>query len=98
MNNEEISLKLEETPDRSLRNEGRSKKLEGESSVLHQLATSVAVMAEQMKTMNKSVSALADEVEDLKEKPGKRWDGLVDKFIWAVAAALMGFLSAKLGL
>ena len=98
MNNEEISLKLQETTDRSLRNEGRIKKLEGESSVLHQLATSVAVMAEQMKTMNTSVSALADEVEDLKEKPGKRWDGLVDKFIWAVAAALLGFLSAKLGL
>ena len=98
MNNEDISLKLQETTDRSLRNEGRIKKLEGESSVLHQLATSVAVMAEQMKTMNKSVSALADEVEDLKEKPGKRWDSLVDKIIWAVAAALLGFLLAKLGL
>jgi hypothetical protein len=98
MNNEEISLKLQETTDRSLRNEGRIKKLEGESSVLHQLATSVAVMAEQMKTMNTSVSALADEVEDLKEKPGKRWDSLVDKIIWAVAAALLGFLLAKLGL
>ena len=98
MNNEEISLKLQETTDRSLRNEGRIKKLEGESSVLHQLATSVAVMAEQMKTMNTSVSALADEVEELKEKPGKRWDSLVDKIIWAVAAALLGFLLAKLGL
>jgi hypothetical protein len=98
MNNEDISLKLQETTDRSLRNEGRIKKLEGESSVLHQLATSVAVMAEQMKTMNTSVSALADEVEELKEKPGKRWDGLVDKVVWAVAAALLSFVITQLGL
>jgi hypothetical protein len=98
MNNEDISLKLQETTDRSLRNEGRIKKLEGESSVLHQLATSVAVMAEQMKTMNTSVSALADEVEELREKPGKRWDGLVDKIIWAVAAALLSFVITQLGL
>lgn len=98
MNNEEISLKLQETTDRSLRNEGRIKKLEGESSVLHQLATSVAVMAEQMKTMNTSVSALADEVEELKEKPGKRWDSLVDKIVWAVAAALLSFVITQLGL
>lgn len=98
MNIEEISLKLQETTDRSLRNEGRIKKLEGESSVLHQLATSVAVMAEQMKTMNTSVSALADEVEELKEKPGKRWDSLVDKIVWAVAAALLSFVITQLGL
>jgi hypothetical protein len=98
MNNEDISLKLQETTDRSLRNEGRIKKLEGESSVLHQLATSVAVMAEQMKTMNTSVSALADEVEELREKPGKRWDSLVDKIVWAVAAALLSFVITQLGL
>lgn len=95
---EEIALKLQETTDRSLRNEGRIKKLENENNVLHQLATSVAVMAEQLKSMNQSVSALTSEVEEMKEKPGKRWEGLVDKIIWAVAAALLGFVLAKIGL
>ena len=95
---EEIALKLQETTDRSLRNEGRIKKLENENNVLHQLATSVAVMAEQLKSMNQSVTALTSEVEEMKEKPGKRWEGLVDKIIWAVAAALLGFVLAKIGL
>jgi hypothetical protein len=95
---ENVALKLQETTDRSMRNEGRIKKLESESLVLHQLATSVAVMAEQMKTMNTSVSTLTSEVEELREKPGKRWEGLVDKIIWAVAAALLGFVLAKIGL
>jgi SMC interacting uncharacterized protein involved in chromosome segregation len=98
MNIEEVALKLQETTDRSLRNEGRIKKLEGESDVLHKLATSVAVMAEQMKTMNASVSTLTREVEDLREKPGKRWNGLVDKILWAVAAAILAFFLGKFGL
>ena len=98
MDNEQLALKLQETTDRSMRNEGRIKKLEGENAVLHQLATSVAVMAEQLKTMNTSVSALTDEVEELKEKPSKRWESLVEKVIWAVVAALLGFAFAQIGL
>lgn len=98
MDIEQIALKLQETTDRSIRNEGRVEKLEGENVVLHQLATSVAVMAEQLKTMNTSVSVLTDEVEEMKDKPGKRWESLVDKIIWAVAAALIGFALAKIGL
>ena len=98
MNIEDVALKLQETTDRAIRNESRIKKLEGENAVLHQLATSVAVMAEQMKTMNANVSTLANDVEDLKGKPGKRWESIVEKVIWAVVAALVGFGLAQIGL
>lgn len=93
-----MALKLQETTDRSLRNEGRIKKLEGEHEVLQQLATSVAVMAEQIKTMNGSVTTLTDKVDKLEEKPRKRWDGIVDKIIWAVLAAVLAFLLGRIGL
>lgn len=95
---ETVALKLQETTDRSIRNEGRIKKLESENAVLHELATSVAVMAEQMKTMNGNVSTLANDVEDLKGKPGKRWEDIVSKVIWAVIAAVVAFLLGKFGL
>lgn len=98
MDNENIALKLQETTDRSLRNEGRIKKLEGEHQVLQKLATSVAVMAEQIKTMNTSVVSLTTKVDKLEEKPAKRWDGLIDKIIWAVAAAVIAFLLGRVGL
>lgn len=98
MNIEDLALEHQKTADRSIRNEGRIKKLEEESGVLHQLATSVAVMAEQLKTMNSSVSTMKTELEELREKPGKRWDSLVDKIIWAIAAALIGFALAQIGL
>jgi uncharacterized protein YoxC len=95
---EQIAVKLQETTDRSTRNEGRIRKLENESAALHQLATSVAVMAEQLKTMNKSVSTLTGEVEELKEKPGKRWESVVSTVVVGLATALLGFLLAKFGL
>ena len=92
MTNEDLALRLQETTDRSVRNEGRIKKLEGEHEVLHQLATSVAVMAEQLKTMNENVDTLTGKVDALEEKPGKRWDGLVDKLLFAVAGAFLAWV------
>lgn len=94
MDMEQIVVKLQETTDRSTRNEGRIKKLEAENDVLHELATSVAVMAEQLKNMNTSVDTLSSKVDDLEKKPGKRWDGLVDKAVWAVSGAVIAWLAA----
>ena len=98
MNIEEIALKLQETTDRSLRNEGRIKKLEEENGTLHSLATSVAVMAEQMKQMSQSLTTLTEEMEEMKDKPVKRMDALVDKIIWAFVGAIVAFLLSQIGL
>ena len=98
MDIEEVALKLQETTDRSIRNEGRIKKLEGEHEVLQSLATSVAVMAEQIKNMNISVTTLSGKVDKLEEKPAKRWENVVDKIIMTVAAAVVGFIQGKIGM
>ena len=98
MDNEQLAVKLQETTDRSLRNEGRIKKLEGEHETLQQLATAVAVMAEQLKTMNTNVNNLTNKVDKLEEKPAKRWDSIVDKVIWAVLAAVIAFVLGRIGL
>ena len=98
MDNEQLAIKLQETTDRSLRNEGRIKKLEGEHETLQQLATAVAVMAEQLKTMNTNVNYLTNKVDKLEEKPAKRWDSIVDKVIWAVLAAVIAFVLGRIGL
>lgn len=98
MNIEDLAVKLQKTDDRSIRNEGRIKKLEEENGTLHSLATSVAVMAEQMKQMNKSVTTLTSEVEEIKEKPGKRWESLIMSVILGLAAALLGFVLGQIGM
>ena len=98
MDTEQLAIKLQETTDRSIRNEGRIKKLEGEHETLQQLATAVAVMAEQLKTMNTNVNNLTNKVDKLEEKPAKRWDSIVDKVIWAVLAAVIAFVLGRIGL
>ena len=98
MDNTELALKLQETTDRSVRNEGRIKKLEGEHEALHQLATSVAVMAQKMETMTTSVNTLTGKVEELEGKPGKRWEAIVDKALWAVVGGVIAFLLAQVGI
>lgn len=98
MNIEEVALKLQETTDRSFRNEGRIKKLEGEHQALQKLATSVAVMAEQIKTMNGNVVTLTAKVDKLEEKPAKRWDNLVGQIITLIVAGVVGFFLARIGI
>lgn len=96
MTMEELALKHQQTEDRSLRNEGRIKKLEEKHEALSSLATSVAVMAEQMKTMNVSVNALTSKVEEIEAKPGKRWDSVIAAVISAIVAGVIGFVTRGL--
>lgn len=99
MDIETIALKLQETTDRSERNEGRIKKLEGEHEVLHQLATSVAVMAEKMDSMSKSLNTMSAKVDEIENKPSKRWDALVGNLISVLAGAFLAWLvSGAVGL
>lgn len=98
MDMDNIALQLQKTDDRSLRNEGRIKKLETEHEVLHQLATSVAVMAEKMDSMNRSVDTLTSKVDALEAEPAKKWRFVVEKAIYFVVAAVVGFMLAQIGL
>lgn len=97
MDLESVAIKLQETTDRSIRNEGRIKKLEGEQEVLRQLATSSAVMAEQLKNINSNVDVLTHKVDDLEAKPGKRWEAVVAAVISVLVGAIIGFALTRIG-
>ncbi len=60
--------------------------------------TSVAVIEERLGKIKEDTEEIKATVQDMKDKPGKRWDGMVDKIIWAVAAAVIAFLLARVGL
>ena len=84
--------KLTEAIDMAKSNKRRIEKLECESAVLHQLATSVAVMAEQMKGLNQNVTTLTGDLEKIKEKPTKRYEAIIAAAIAAVVSAIIGFV------
>ena len=75
-------------------NEGRIKKLEESHEALHQLATSVAVMAEKQDTMNTNVEKLSEKVDSIEGKPAERWDKLISTIIGALAGAFIAWIAS----
>ena len=98
MGPEEMAVKLEKLDQRSRGNSHRLDKVERRQDNLGKLVTSVEVLATRQETVESDVKEIKGGVRALTEKPGKRWDGIVDKLIWAVLAAVLGFLLAQLGL
>ena len=41
---------------------------------------------------------LAGDVKELKAKPGKRWESIIEKVIGLLAAAVVGYVLAQIGL
>lgn len=112
MTQEEMAVKLEAVDQRSKSNTHRldntEKRLDDAEKRLddmHRMATAMEVMAaeqkhqtEDMKEIKTDVASLGDKVEAIEQKPAKRWDGMMDKIVTALVAALVGFVLAKIGM
>ena len=94
MTNEEMTERLVEVEQRSKSNTHRLDAVEKNQEALNSIATSVAVMAEQQKNISDKVDTIDAKVDTLEAKPGKRWDSLVDKAVWAFAGAFLTWVLA----
>lgn len=94
----EFEHRLTETEERSKSNTHRIDKLEKQQGEFVELVSSVKVLAEREQNVENDVKEIKSDVKSLTSKPGKRWDGLVDKIIATAAAAILGFLFARLGM
>lgn len=74
---------------------GMHQKLDERIGALEQ---SGAAVGAKLESMDKKLDGLTESVRSLTDKPRKRWDGLVDKAIWAVCAAVIAFLLGRIGL
>lgn len=78
------------------RNTGRIKDLEKRNDAVSKLASSVAVMAEHMKTMDEKIDEMQSSVSELTAKPGKRWDTLVKIVVTALVTGIIGWVLGKI--
>ena len=65
---------------------------------LEVLASSVSALAAREERVESDVKEIKADVKTLAGKPGKRWDAIVDKIVWAVLAALIAFMLGRIGL
>ena len=94
----EHERRLTEVEERAKSNTHRLDKLEESTEAINRLATSMEVMAERQEQVADTVDKLDGKVTALESKPAKRWEGIVDKAVWAVLAAVIAFILARIGL
>ena len=90
--------RLTEVEDRAKSNTKRLDEVEKRQDDLDDLVTTVKVLATREENVESDVKEIKRDVKDLTGKSGKRWDDLVEKIVWAIAAAVLAFLSARIGL
>ena len=93
-----IQAKIAEIAARSKSNTHRIDDLEADNKALHQLATSVEVLATKQETIEANISEIKDDVKSLKAIPGGKWEALVKAVVTAIVGALVGFALAHAGI
>ena len=95
---QQFEHRLTEVEERSKSNTKRIDKLSERQDSLDELVGTVKVLATREENVENDVKEIKSDVKSLTDKPGKRWDSLVEKIILAIAAAIVGFLFSKIGL
>lgn len=65
---------------------------------IQELSSSVAVLANNMKSMLDEQQRQNNRLEELEKKPVKRWDAVIDKIVMTVLGALIAFVLLQAGL
>ena len=94
----EHERRLTAVEQRSKSNTHRLEKLEESTEAINRLATSMEVMVSKQEQVAETVDKLDGKVTALEAKPGKRVVSLVENIIWALCAAVLTFILARLGL
>ena len=94
----EFAQKLTELDARAKSNTRRLDKLEELTEVVHELATTMKLMAEKQERTADTVDRLDAKLTAIEQEPAKRWKAVVEKVILTVVAALVGFVLAQIGI
>lgn len=94
----EIYATLSALEQRSKSNSHRLDALERQTEAVNHLATSVAVMAEKVESTGEKVDGLCVDVQEIKQKPGKRWETIVTTVLTVIVSAVVGYFLARIGL
>lgn len=95
---QELEHRLCRAEERAKSNSHRLDDVERRQGQLEELVTSVSLIAQRQDTMEKDVSEMKEDVKTLIDKPGQRWESVVEKAIAAAVGALIAYLAVSLGM
>lgn len=94
----EHEKRLTEVEARTRNNTKRLDEMERRQDNLDELVGTVKVLAVREENVEKDVKEIKDDVKTLTNKPAQKWESLSEKIILTIAAALVGFVLAQIGL
>ena len=65
---------------------------------MQELISSVGLLAQRMGTVEGNVSEMRGDIRTLMEKPGKRWDSVVEKTLLVVVGAVVAWILGQIGI
>ena len=98
MDEKNIEHRLTEVEGRSKSNTHRLDELEKRQDNLDDLVATEKVLAVREESVENDVKEIKQDIKEVKEKPVRRGEALVDKLVYALLAAILSFLLAKIGI
>lgn len=90
--------RLTEVEERAKSNSYRLTDVERRQDNLDELVGTVKVLAVREKQVEADVKEIKGDVKSLTSKPAERWEMLITQIITLLAAAVVGFILAKIGM
>ena len=98
MTRREVTRALQEVEDRAKSNTHRIDNLEQEQRAIHDLASSVAVMAKEQGHMREDITEVKTTVSALAAKPGLRWEAITNKAWLVLVGIIVAWLLSQFGI
>lgn len=93
---DDVNVKIAELEARGKSNSHRLDNVEARQAEISELVTAMSVVKNEQSHIKSDVVEIKEDVKKLTDKPGKRWDGIVDKLIWLIISGAAGYLAAQL--
>ena len=94
----EHEKRLPETEQRSKSNTKRLDIVEKWQADFGDLISTVKVLADREARVEKDVGEIKETVQEIKEKPSKRWEGVITNITYTIIGIVITYLFMKLGI
>ena len=91
---DDLGTKVAELEQRAKSNTHRLDEQDKRIDHIEDLATSVKVLATREERVEKDVKEIKADVKELTSRPAQRWNGLIDKLLYALVGAFAAWLLA----
>lgn len=90
----EFNVTVKRIDEENHRQNERLKNLENGYTIVNQLSIHMERLATNMETMAKELARQGTKLNELEEKPSKRWDLIITSIITGIVGALVGMMMA----